>query len=286
MRRVAAVVVGALVVAAVLVGLARREVRAGAPVDALADLERRQSELFERLGPAVAFISSGSGFGSGFFVGDTGLILTNAHVTGSAPSVRVVLSDGRSLPGSVVKRGPGALDLALVKVDGPKPPGPRLHPAPELRVGAWVASVGHGRGGIWSFNTGMVSNIYPQGTDRPVFQTQIPLNPGSSGGPVVDRLGRVVGIVTAGLTNSNSINFAIRSEVALKAFPELASACDCLVITAPAGVPVFVNGRMAGVGPRVLFPAEARSYEVFAVVNGVMRKQRLRFPEKRLVELK
>jgi S1-C subfamily serine protease len=149
-----------------------------------------------------------------------------------------------------------------------------------------VASVGHGRGGIWSFNTGMVSNIYPDGSERPIFQTQIPLNPGNSGGPIVDVRGRVVGVVTAQMRESNSMNFAIRSDVALQAFDELAGLCECIVITAPRGVPVFVDGRNVGVGPRVTVAAEPRSYEVFAVIGGAMKKLRARYPDQRLVDLK
>jgi S1-C subfamily serine protease len=242
--------------------------------------------MYERIGPSVVFISSEGGFGSGFFVDGDGLVLTSRHVVGRAAQVKVVLSDGRTLPGRVVELAADTIDLALVQVEAKKTPALMLQSKHELRVGSWVASVGHGRGGIWSFNVGMVSNIYPAGSDRPVFQTQIPLNPGSSGGPVVDRQGRVVGIVTAGIENSNNINFAIRSEMALRSLSRLSASCACLTVTAPAGVPVFVDGKMAGTGPRVVVPAEPRSYEVFAVIDGAMKKRRLRYPDERAIDLK
>ncbi len=252
----------------------------------LAELEAQQVALFEKLGPAVVFLSDGKKFGSGFFVSERGLILTSAHVVSGSDSVQVVLASGQRLQGRVVRRAPGNLDLALVQVAGGPYRALRLSPGSDLRVGAWVASVGHGRGGIWAFNTVMVSNIYPHGSERPVFQTQIPLNPGSSGGPIVDRRGRVLGVVTAGITDSNSINFAIRSTVALQSFPALEGACDCLVVAAPAGVPIFVDGRMVGQGPRVFQSVAAGSHEVFAVIGGVMKKQRLEYPARRRVELR
>ena len=259
--------------------------RASADSDPLAALEAREEQIFERIGPSVVFISTEGGFGSGFFVGADGLILTSAHVVGRSDTVSVVTSDGKKWRGKVVERAAGDIDLALVDIDGSAVPVLELAVKPTLRVGSWVASVGHGRGGIWAFNTGIVSNIYPDGADRPVFQTQIPLNPGSSGGPIVDRHGRVVGIVTAGLRDSNSLNFAIRSEVAFRSL-RLLEADACLTIEAPSGTPVFVDGKMVGTGPRVLVMAEPRSYEIFAVIGGVMKKLKVRYPEQHRVTLK
>jgi S1-C subfamily serine protease len=273
----------ALVVAA----LAAPTTALSAGDDPLAEVERRQEEIFQQIGPSVVFIAAGDGFGSGFFVSGDGLILTNAHVVGNHPTVRVVTSDGKTYVGQVSARAPENVDLALVRIAAKKTPSLALLARSDLKVGAWVAAVGHGRGGIWSFNVGMISNIYPDGADRPVFQTQIPLNPGNSGGPVVDRRGRVIGVVTAGIQNSNSINFAIRTEMALRSFPEIQADCECLVIHAPPGIPIFVDGKMVGTGSAVV-PAAAsgRSYEVFAVIDGEMRKTRVHYPAQRTVELK
>jgi S1-C subfamily serine protease len=117
-----------------------------------------------------------------------------------------------------------------------------------------------------------------------VFQTQIPLNPGSSGGPIVERHGRVVGIVTAGIVDSNNINFAIRSDVALKSL-KTNIATSCLTVDAPPSVSVFFDGKLAGPGPRVLIDAQPGTHEVFGVIGGAMKKLKLRFPEQRRVTL-
>lgn len=254
--------------------------------DPLQALERRQQEIFERVGPAVAFVSTEDGFGSGFFVNPAGLLLTNDHVVRKAQTVQVVLWDGRQLRGQVVERAAGDIDLALVQVPVSGVRWLPLHPESDLRIGAWVAAVGHGAGAIWTFTTGMVSNIYPLGADRPVFQTQIPLNRGNSGGPVVDRLGRVVGVVTAAKTDAPSINFAIHSDVALRSLRRLADVGPCLTIRAPAGVPVFLDGAMKGMGPRLVVLAVPGTHEVFAVIGGRMSKATVHFPDTRLVELK
>lgn len=101
-----------------------------------------------------------------------------------------------------------------------------------------------------------------------MFQTQIPLNPGNSGGPVVDRRGDVVGIVTAGILAAQNINFATRADLALRSLDRLGGACDCLVVTAPAGAPIFVDGRMVGTGPRVTVIVGDGPHTVFAVIGG------------------
>ncbi len=257
---------------------------APAPEDPIAALERRQQELFERSAPAVVHITTKEGIGSGFFVGGDGLVLTNRHVVGDHDTVDVVLHDGRRVAGRVVERA-ASVDLALVQTGTTPPATLRLASVAELKVGAWVAAIGHGLGGLWTYNVGMISNIYPFEGKRPVFQTQIPLNPGNSGGPILDREGRVVGIVTAGIAEANAINFAIKVDVAPQHLPKLRGYCRCLTILAPAGVPVFVDGRLAGKGPIVVVIAEKRPYEVFAVIDGERRAATLEHPGTPRVDL-
>jgi serine protease Do len=256
----------------------------GTPGDPLAELEAQQQALFEHVAAAVVFIANDRAFGSGFFVDEHGLVLTSAHVVGKQQKVKVVLRDGRRLDGTVREKGRDETDLALVQLPLEGTPVLAFAGA-ELKVGAWAAAVGHGMGGIWAFTTGMVTNIYPLGAERPVFQTQIPLNPGNSGGPVVDRQGRVLGVVTSGIQEASSLNFAIRIEQACVALPVLAARCLLLTVRAPDGVPVFVDGVMVGKGPVVSIPATPRRYEVFAVIKGQMRKRTVKLPEERTVDL-
>jgi S1-C subfamily serine protease len=284
----------------VLVGLFAVGSAAHAQSDSLEAVEKRQQELFDRTLPSVVFISSEGSFGSGFFVRADGLVLTSAHVVGGASEVKVVLADGRTFTGRVVERADENIDLALVQLPALKTAPLALALNDTLRVGAWVASVGHGRGGVWAYHTGMVSNIYPVGSERPVFQTQIPLNPGDSGGPIIDRMGQVVGVVTAGAQQSSSLNFAIRSDVALRHLRKLgasgnaqattspgssAPAPALIEITAPRGVAIFVDGKMAGTGPRLSLSLDERPHDVFAIIAGKMVKARVQGLAPRTIDL-
>lgn len=180
----------------------------------------------------------------------------------------VVTFAGQRLSGRVTERGVG-IDLAVVQLDGAVGlPTLRSATSSDLAVGQWVAAVGHAEGGGWSFTTGAVSNLYTSSGGHAVFQTEIPLSHGSSGGPVVDREGRFVGIATASLERAQNLNFAIRMDVALLGLAQLGPVCECLVVRVPAGVPVFVDGAMAGTGPRVAVPATAGEHEIFAIIGG------------------
>jgi len=234
---------------------------------ALQDLEAEQQAIFDAAAPSVVFVSNGSSFGSGFVIQSDGLLLTNAHVVDGKSTVDVVLLDGRTLTGTV-EQVADRLDLATVRVEADGlPPLSLISDPADARVGTWLGAVGHGRGGIWTFNTGMLSNRY-EDDGVTVYQTQIPLNPGSSGGPILDRHGRVVGVVTAGIEGANSINFAIPAFEAVLAIEALEGQCACLTIEAPAGAPIFVDGAMVGSGPLLRFPVGPGDYTIFSIING------------------
>lgn len=252
--------------------------------DPLAELEAAQQQIFVRLAPSVVFIHTKAGFGSGFIVSRDGLVLTNAHVVEGQTTVGVVTNDGQKLTGTVLERAKTA-DLALVQLPLAKTEPIPLGDSDALRVGAWVGAIGHGRGAIWTFNVGMVSNIYPAETGRPVFQTQIPLNPGASGGPIFDRKGQAIGVVTAKLNDAEAINFGIKIDVALRELKALAARCECLVVVAPEGVPVLIDGVMRGTGPRVVAPTSVGPHEVVVVVKDKRRRFTLQFPEQRSVTI-
>lgn len=268
----------ALVVSSMALSLAPVGARSQGP-DAIAQMERQQQALFAEIAPAVVYIARGPNIGAGFFVNASGLVLTNAHVIGKKTEVEIILHDGRKTTGKLVEMAEDDVDLALVQTPLAGTRFLELGGVEALRVGSWVAAVGHGRGCAWTFLTGMVTNIYSDGAERPVFQTQIPINPGFSGGPIVDRDRKVVGIVVAGITDSNSINFAIRSDKAVQVLSRLRESYGALTIHAPAGVPVFVDGALAGVGPTVVSRVPAGRHEVFAVICGKMVAQTVEFPK-------
>lgn len=258
---------------------------AGQQDDPLAEAEAYEQQLFDRIAPSVVFVSRGGEIGSAFYVREDGLALTNQHVVGDADEVEVVTRDGQTHKAEVTERVEENIDLALIKVPVDDVEPLELDGVAELRVGSWVGSVGHGMGGVWTFTKGMVSNIYPSDKKTPVFQTQIPLNPGASGAPVFDRKGRVVGIATAGITESNSVNFAIRSDAAFNHLDMLERDQKRLRISAPEGAPIFVGGRMVGKGPTAKVPIEEGTHEVFAIIDGEKVEETVTYPDQEEVVL-
>jgi S1-C subfamily serine protease len=196
-------------VAALIVGVLSS--LGAARADTLASLEEDQTALYDRIAPGVAVLSAGRAIGAGFAVAP-GLLLTAAHVVDGAAGVDVLLRDGRSVRGEVIERAASGLDLALVRIPA-EPPSLPLAPSDGLRPGSVVATVGHPDGNRFTLGTGVVAQAAADGPDPTLVRLQLPLRQGASGGPVVDRHGRVVGVVTLGA--SGTVAFAIRTEVAL-----------------------------------------------------------------------
>lgn len=251
--------------------------------DVLAQVEAAHAALFNEVAPSVVFIRTSDGFGSGFFVSDRGHILTNHHVVGDNATVDVVTHAGVAKRGKVVARGEDGLDLAVVKIDAKNTAPLPLASSRDVPIGGWVGSVGHGRGGIWTLSTGFVSNSYGSSADTGVLQTQIPLNPGASGGPVFDRRGRVVAVVTAGIEQAQAINFAIRSDAAVQGVPYLRSLTDCLVVDAPAKSTIFVDGQLVGRRPQHALLLPPGRHQVSVLVGAKRHRRTIDFPRQRRV---
>ena len=263
-----------------------------------AQLANEQQALFEKVAPSVVFIlnegqqASGSpeedkrSIGSGFFVTKWGLILTNAHVVRDTTRVTVVTLAGKRLNGKVIERATKEVDLALIRVDEPEAKPLELGTPEQVRIGNIVGAIGHGMGGIWTFNTGIITNNYSV-KDAAVFQTQIPINSGNSGGPVFDSQGRVLGVVTAQLSGANLVNFAIRADMAALYLPSFAKYTGSFItVNAPKDVPVLVDGTLIGRGPRVMVPVKKGRYEISALIAGRLVKKTANLPDDLVVDLK
>lgn len=253
--------------------------------DALADPEEAQIKLFAKVAPAVIVIGDDRSIGTGFFVTDEGLALTAAHVVEGKRTVDVVLHGGKRTRAKVVAVSTD-VDLALIQVSVRAPRTLPLASRSDQRVGQWVGAVGHGLGGVWAFTVGMVSNLYETKHGAAIVQTQIPLNPGNSGGPIFDRSGRVVAVVSKGATNASSLNVGVHVADAFIVFDQLLSQCDCLAIDVAVGTPVFVDDELAGKGPRVLARPSPGAHTVSAVIDGKQIERKVRFPVERRVVLR
>jgi S1-C subfamily serine protease len=184
----------------------------------------------EKLRPAVVNLHCGSGrqqsSGSGALFTPDGFLLTNHHVVQHYDRVRVRLVDGKELSGRVVGNDPWT-DLAVVQAEGPPLPFAELGDSAKLRVGQLVVAIGSPLGFESTVTAGVVSavgrtlrSITGHLVDN-VIQTDAALNPGNSGGPLVDSRGRVIGINTAVIQPAQGICFAIPINMARHILPHL-----------------------------------------------------------------
>ncbi len=179
-------------------------------------------EIAELYNPSVVMIYAGNattyGYGTGFFISENGYIATNHHVIADATSISVKLYSGKTLEATVVGYS-ASDDLAVLKITGNNYPSVRLGDSDSLKVGQIAIAIGHPSGddAPWSTTQGIISalnreiTVTGNGTieELTMIQTDAPVNPGNSGGPLFNDSGEVIGIITRKLTENEGIGFAI-----------------------------------------------------------------------------
>jgi putative serine protease PepD len=214
-----------------------------APLSRQAPCQESLPELYNRVSTAVVSIAAMSinpyavtdnverVSGSGFIIDSTGLILTNSHVVFGRQVMLVTLDDGTTLQAKAVGADP-LFDIALIRVPPPQKgtlPTATLGDSDKLVVGEEVYAIGNPFGLDQTLTRGIVSavnRLLPGASlslAEPLIQTDAALNPGNSGGPLVNRCGEVVGITTALLPEAQSIGFAIPSNLIKSVAPALVS---------------------------------------------------------------
>ena len=169
--------------------------------------------------------------GSGVVIDARGLILTNHHVVDGAQQIRITLANQRAYEASIVGHDPRT-DIALLSIETDDQfTAARIREAADLRVGEWVVAVGHPFDFPFTVTAGIVSALgrrnLGQHEIQDYIQTDVAVNPGSSGGPLFNRNGELVGINTAIFSpdkenlSSAGISFAIPAAMALRVAEEI-----------------------------------------------------------------
>ena len=181
----------------------------------------QQQSLF-----SPALFSSPTATGTGFFITDDGYLITNEHVVKDAAQVRLVTSAG--LISAKVVKVDAANDLALLKAEGRFASLP-IAPSRAVKLGGTVATVGFPNIGLQGFAPkfarGEIASLSGAGDDARYFQISVPVQPGNSGGALVDERGNVVGVVSAKLNAAaalsasgalpENVNYAVKSSYLL-----------------------------------------------------------------------
>jgi S1-C subfamily serine protease len=215
-------------------GSARESVpaQAAAPAAPLESAERRAaasaahsseaptwSQVAARAQSWTVTVRADQSYGAGVAVDRAGYVLTNLHVVDGAKVISVT-AFGADAVSAEVQATDGELDLALLHVSTPFTNAAVVGDSKALRVGDEVMAVGSPRKMYFSVSRGMVSfpNRFLDGVEY--IQTDLPINVGNSGGPLVDREGNVVGIVSFILRDSQGISFALPIDRAMARFGE------------------------------------------------------------------
>jgi S1-C subfamily serine protease len=208
-------------------GARRGEEQESSEPDSLLDAySRAVIGAVEIVGPSVVHIavkyksgraredSRGEGAGSGVLITPDGYNVTNSHVVEKSKSVTVTLADGHEYPARVVGSDP-ATDLALIRVPVSGLTSAPLGDSSRIKVGQVAIAIGNPYGFQNSVTSGVISAVgrslrsYSGRLIEDMIQTDAALNPGNSGGPLVDTAGRVIGINTAIIQHAQGICFAI-----------------------------------------------------------------------------
>lgn len=181
------------------------------------------ASVAERVGSAVCLVEvrhgARRGHGSAFAIAADGLVVTNSHVVHGGSNLTAHFSDGRNFPARLLGDDPRT-DIALLRVEGGDLPVARIGQSGTLRVGQIAIAIGNPLGFQTTVTAGVISAL---GRSLPsvdghliddVIQTDAALNPGNSGGPLVNSHGEVIGVNTAIIPGAQGMCFAVAMDLA------------------------------------------------------------------------
>jgi S1-C subfamily serine protease len=247
---------------------ATTKTKARSPVAPVQPRVLSTEELFQMASPAVILIETYDeegherGFGSGFAVSSDGSVVTNYHVIRGASRATAKFADGTFATVSGIVAYDPDHDVAVIKIQGASPPTLKLGNSDSLRVGDHVVAIGSPLGLQNTLSDGIVSALRGG-----LIQMSAPISPGSSGGPVLNTAGEVVGISVATITAGQNLNFAVPvnwakrylGQTSLRSLAEVAqeNTVSQSILAGPISIPAGQAHRwMVQINPNVMSNAE------------------------------
>jgi S1-C subfamily serine protease len=230
-------------------------------------------DLVEQTSSAVLKLSSSGGWGSGFLITSTGVVVTNAHVVGANNEVTATNLQQQQFNGKVVYRDP-SLDLAIVKLDVDHTPSLPLTTIASIKVGQSVIAIGNPGMGLQNTVTrGIVSAVgsYAELGPGTWIQTDASINPGNSGGPLLNAHGEVIGMNTIKVVKEGvqGLGFALSGQDILSVVqrffpqqePERSQRGRLQVVSSVPDAEVYIDGKFVGNAPSTV-PLSAGDHTV------------------------
>jgi S1-C subfamily serine protease len=170
---------------------------------------RTPAEIAARSTPSVVSVRTEQSLGTGFVVSSDGLIATNLHVIAGNADITVTLSDHREFQVVEIWNGDRQRDLVIMRIQAKKLPVIPLGNSDAIRAGDSIVAIGHPLGLEDTVSNGLVSAVRKLDKGLTVLQISAPIAPGSSGGPIFNDHGEVIGVATAIMLGGQNINFGV-----------------------------------------------------------------------------
>jgi len=190
------------------------------------------SGIIQKVIPGVVSVGTDVSQGSGFIISQDGYIITNAHVLSGGHYIRVLIYNSDSWKPAELVGYNENIDVAILKISGTNYDFLEFGKSSDVEIGQKVIAIGNPLGLSFSVTEGIISAKERKGSNElPIyFQIDVPLNRGNSGGPLIDKKGKVIGINNFKIANSESLNFALESDYAVSAINEILQANNKTII--------------------------------------------------------
>src|ERR1035438_9649163 len=174
--------------------------------------QRQTSDIYKEASPAVVTVQGEHKSGSGFLISADGIVVTNHHVIAGEAKISVRLASGLELAIDEIIADDPQLDIALFRVKGKGFPKLTLGDSDRVVPGDPIMVISNPMGLSGSVSDGLVSGVREIDGAK-LLQISAPISPGSSGGPVLDRAGKVIGVARATILGGQNLNLAVPANV-------------------------------------------------------------------------